>query len=180
VANLVQRTAEGSPVELYLPTVAAMRSLIRRSADDAKVGAAVAWIRSRYGDTPAQYTLGAWRLLGAVPYEFDPPGVELVRSPDQFLAGLGRLAGDCDDQTVLMGALLHHTAAPTRPLPLWIVSVSTRRDKMPHHVFLRLGNCFLDPIMSTGGRWHSATREKWPGWWVGLEQPVTELRKHEV
>lgn len=161
-------------------TVSAMRELIRRSSDDPVVGGAAAWLRRKFGSDPRAYVAGAWRLLGAVPYEYDPPGIELVRSPDQFLAQLGELAGDCDDQTVLMGALLHHVKAPTRPDRLHLATVSTRPDKMPHHVFLLWRKIPIDPIMSTGGKSHPATRPRWPGWWVGSESRVTALQTTEV
>jgi len=118
--------------------------------------------------------------MGAIPYQYDPPGVELIRSPDQFLRQLGELAGDCDDQVVTLGALLHHVAAPTRPDPLKIATVSTRPDKVPHHVFLTWCGLPLDPIMNTGGRQHEATRQRWPGWWIGQETRATALELSEV
>jgi hypothetical protein len=161
-------------------TLDAMKSLIRRSADDPTVGAAVAMLRSRFGQDKRRFVLGAWKLMAAVPFAYDPPGVELVRSPDHFLRKLGELAGDCDDQTVMMASLLHHVSAPTRQDPLSLAVVSTRKNKIPHHVFFTWNNLPLDPIMSTGGRQHPATRERWPGWWIGSEEPVTFLGMTEV
>lgn len=170
----------GQAEQQVAATVAAMRRLIRRSSDDPTVGAAVAWLKRKFGAQPAQYVAGAWRFMGAVPYQYDPPGVELVRSPDQFVRQLGQLAGDCDDQVVTLGALLHHAAAPTRPDPLQLATVSTRPDRTPHHVFLTWRGIPLDPIMNTGGREHEATRHRPPGWWIGNEQPVTALQLTEV
>lgn len=171
---------KGAPEVTLAATVAGMRRLIRRAADSPTVGSAVAWIRHGWGADPRAFVLGAWRLCGAVPYEYDPPTVELVRSADQFLEGLGHLAGDCDDQTVFLGSILHHVNAPTRNDRLRLALVSTRADKIPHHVFLVWKDCPLDPIMSTGGRIHPATRQRWPGWWIGHEAEVSSLQFVEV
>lgn len=72
----------------------------------------------------------------AVDYRRDPVNVELVQD---VWATLDRRRADCDDFVVLLGGSLETTGTPVR-----IVTVSTRPDKQPSHVYLE---AYLD------GRW---------------------------
>lgn len=69
-------------------------------------------------------------------YTRDPHGVELVQD---VWATLERGRADCDDFTILLGALCEVMGAPIR-----IITVSTRPDKEPVHVY---------PEALVGARW---------------------------
>lgn len=158
-------------------TLRRMRDMVRASASDATVSAAVARLMSKPGGrTPAGYLAHTWRLLEGVPYEFDPPDRELIRTPDALLAGL---AGDCDDQTVLAGALLTHPAAPTRSLPAELVAVGLKPgSRNLSHVFLRAGGVEVDPITSNPGNQVPPRRPL--GWHVGKERPIYALMEEPL
>lgn len=85
-----------------------------------------------------------------VRYTRDPHGVELVQD---VWATLHRGRGDCDDFTILLGAACEVMGAPCR-----IVTVSTRPDKEPVHVY---------PEVKVGMRWvplDATVRGARPGW----------------
>ena len=85
-----------------------------------------------------------------VRYTRDPHGVELVQDVWATLS-CGR--GDCDDFTILLGAACEVMGAPCR-----IVTVSTRPDKEPVHVY---------PEVKVGNRWvplDATVRGARPGW----------------
>jgi hypothetical protein len=71
-----------------------------------------------------------------VDYRRDPVNVEMLGDVWRIL---DTRAGDCDDFVVLLGGALEATGTPVR-----IVTVSTRPDKQPSHVYLE---AYLD------GRW---------------------------
>ena len=71
-----------------------------------------------------------------IDYRRDPHGVELLQD---VWATLDRKRGDCDDATIWLGA-----AAGILGSPIRIVTVSTRRDKSPNHVY---------PEALVGGSW---------------------------
>ena len=72
----------------------------------------------------------------AVNYRRDPYGVELVQD---VWATLDRARGDCDDFSVLLSAAAEVLGAPSR-----IITISTRSNKEPNHVY---------PQANIGGRW---------------------------
>ncbi len=103
-------------------------------------------------------TVLAWYKRN-VDYRRDPHGVELLQ--DVF-ATLDRGRGDCDDATVWLCAAAAILGCPTR-----IVTVSTRPDKEPVHVY---------PEAMVGGRWLGLDATV-PGSFVGWKPPrVTDTR----
>ncbi len=80
-------------------------------------------------------TLLMW-VRKAVDYRRDPYGVELLQD---VWATLDRRRGDCDDFTILLCAAAEVLGAPCR-----IVTVSTRADREPSHVY---GEAMV------GGKW---------------------------
>lgn len=94
-----------------------------------------------------------------VDYRRDPYGVELLQD---VWATLDRGRGDCDDATVWLCAAATILGCPTR-----IVTVSTRPDKEPVHVY---------PEAMVGGRWLGLDATV-PGSFVGWKPPhVTDTR----
>lgn len=94
-----------------------------------------------------------------VDYRRDPFGVELLQD---VWATLDRKRGDCDDATVWLCAAAQILGCPTR-----IVTVSTRPDKEPVHVY---------PEAMVGGRWLGLDATV-PGSFVGWKPPhVTDTR----
>lgn len=103
-------------------------------------------------------TVLAW-FKRNVDYRRDPFGVELLQ--DVF-ATLDRGRGDCDDATVWLCAAAQILGCPTR-----IVTVSTRPDKEPVHVYCEA---------MVGGRWLGLDATV-PGSFVGWKPPhVTDTR----
>jgi len=158
-------------------TLRRMRELVRGSVADATVSAAVARLLAKpHGRTPAGYLTHAWRLLEGIPYAFDPPDRELIRTPDALLSGM---AGDCDDQTVLAGALLLHPAAPTAAFPASLVAVGLKPgSRNLSHVFLRAAGVEVDPITSNPGNQIPPRRPL--GWHVGKERPIFALMEEPL
>lgn len=94
-----------------------------------------------------------------VDYRRDPHGVELLQD---VWATLDRGRGDCDDATVWLCAAAQILGCPTR-----IVTVSTRPDKEPVHVYCEA---------MVGGRWLGLDATV-PGSFVGWKPPhVTDTR----
>lgn len=94
-----------------------------------------------------------------VDYRRDPFGVELLQD---VWATLDRGRGDCDDATVWICAAAQILGCPTR-----IVTVSTRPDKEPVHVY---------PEAMVGGRWLGLDATV-PGSFVGWKPPhVTDTK----
>lgn len=94
-----------------------------------------------------------------VDYRRDPFGVELLQD---VWATLDRKRGDCDDATVWLAAAAQILGCPTR-----IVTVSTRADKEPVHVY---------PEALVSGRWLGLDATV-PGSFVGWKPPhVTDTR----
>lgn len=94
-----------------------------------------------------------------VDYRRDPHGVELLQD---VWATLDRRRGDCDDATVWLCAAAAILGCPTR-----IVTVSTRPDKEPVHVY---------PEAMVAGRWQGLDATV-PGSFVGWKPPhVTDTR----
>lgn len=75
-------------------------------------------------------------VKNAVNYRRDPVNVELLQD---VWRTLGTQAGDCDDFSVLLGAALESIGTPIQ-----FITVSTRADRTPSHVYIE---AFLD------GRW---------------------------
>ena len=83
-------------------------------------------------------------------YESDPHGNELIFDPVETLERIGsngQAAGDCDDGTVLVAALLESIGIPTR-----LLAVSTRADRRLHHVAVEARDSsgfwrYLDPFL---------------------------------
>ena len=94
-----------------------------------------------------------------VDYRRDPYGVELLQD---VWATLDRGRGDCDDATVFLCAAAQVLGSPTR-----IVTVSTRPDKEPVHVY---------PEAQIRGKWLGLDATV-PGSFVGWKPPsVTDTR----
>lgn len=107
-------------------------------------------------------------VKAAVDYRRDPVGVELLQDP---VRTLDRGAGDCDDMSVLLAAALETLGTPVR-----FVTVSTRADGEPSHVYVE---AFLDhwvpmdPIVKSSTVGWAPTigtknRRPWPRADVGL------------
>lgn len=125
---------------------------------------------------PGRFLLGdLWRALGQIPYQYDPPGVELVRDPLLYLRQLGVLPGDCDDQSTF-GAALVRAVDPGAPVDF--VTCGTRPGGGEHHVFLRVRGVSVDPITAgpAVSRWGPSPAVRFPGWEPGDEKPYTALR----
>ncbi len=122
-------------------TIRQMYRLIDRAKTDASFQKLVYGVVNRA--MPGQWknyraelsTLLTW-ARNAADYRRDPYGVELLQD---VWATLDRSRGDCDDFTVLLGSAVEILGAPIR-----IVTVSTRRDREPSHVFLEA---------LVGGKW---------------------------
>lgn len=86
----------------------------------------------------------------SIRYTRDPYGVELLQD---VWATITRGRADCDDFTILLGALCEVMGTPIR-----IITVSTRPDKEPVHVY---------PEAQVGGRWlplDVTVASSYPGW----------------
>lgn len=94
-------------------------------------------------------------------YERDPHGNELIFDPVDTLDRIGangQAAGDCDDGTVLVSALLESIGIPTR-----LVAVSIRPDRRLHHVAVEARDPsgfwrYLDPFLRSRRGLPSFTR----------------------
>lgn len=89
-------------------------------------------------------------IKGNIRYTRDPYGVELVQD---VWTTLNRQRGDCDDLSILLGAMAEVMGCPVR-----FCTVSTRKDKEPVHVY---------PDVFVGGRWISydpTVASSVPGW----------------
>lgn len=100
-------------------------------------------------------------------YTKDPVGIETLHSARQMLA---LRAGDCDDQTVLLGAMLQSVGHPVR---LVLMGRDARRPLLFSHVYLEVlyrGRWIaLDPTMPHAVGWtpRQATRRVF-----GLRRPA--------
>ena len=98
-------------------------------------------------------------------YTRDPYGVEMVQD---VWATLKRERADCDDFTIILGAAVETMGAPVR-----IVTVSTRQDREPVHVY---------PEAFIAGRWtpiDATVAASYPGWKPsqGITDRITWTRK---
>lgn len=77
-------------------------------------------------------------VQGGIRYLRDPAGIESIASP---VATMGRQAGDCDDQVVLLGTLLEAAGYPVR-----LVIASYGEPGAWEHVYLQalLGGQWVD------------------------------------
>ncbi len=85
-----------------------------------------------------------------IDYRRDPYGVELLQD---VWATLDRQRGDCDDATTFLAAAAEVLGSPSR-----IVTVSTRKNKEPNHVY---AEAFV------GGRWNgldATVQQSYVGW----------------
>ena len=116
-------------------------------------------MRGRWKDYQGELnTIYGWYRKN-VDYRRDPHGVELLQ--DVF-ATIDRKRGDCDDATVWLCAAAEVLGCPCR-----IVTVSTRRDREPNHVY---------PEAFVGGRWLGMDATV-PGAYVGWQPPnITDKR----
>lgn len=105
-------------------------------------------------------------VLGNVRYRRDPNGNELVKEPRQTLR---TLAGDCDDISVLLCALLEAVGNKTA-----LVLAGFRNRSMPSHVFCAVkvpdGLVVVDPVANTQT---TKMLGEMTGWKVIVIQPET-------
>lgn len=118
-------------------TVRHMRRIGRRGAADEDVRARAREIAA--GARSAESAAHRIRryLHERVAFEFDPPGVELVRTPAYLvekIAAQGYAAGDCDDVAVLGAALGMALGLPAR-----YVLVGLTPSEPFEHVYAELG-----------------------------------------
>lgn len=135
-------------------TLATMTALVEGAATDYTVRRAAEQITDgvpSYDDAGVVHRLYQY-VHHRVRYRLDPHGVELVKSPRALLSEIardGRGAGDCDDQAVLLAALLRSLGFATR-----FLAVSQRADGDLHHVLCAVqfgrGWLTLDPILPGG------------------------------
>lgn len=116
-------------------------------------------MRGRWKDYQGELnTVYGWYRKN-VDYRRDPHGVELLQ--DVF-ATIDRKRGDCDDATVWLCSAAEILGCPCR-----IVTVSTRQDREPNHVY---------PEAFVSGRWLGMDATV-PGAYVGWQPPhITDKR----
>ena len=86
----------------------------------------------------------AW-VAGALRYEKDPRGADLLQDPVMLIEKIqrqGSAAADCDDSSLLLSTLLETVGIQTR-----FAAISTRPDKKLHHVAVEAKD-------GRTGRWH--------------------------
>lgn len=133
-------------------TLQLMCRLIHRRRDDRRIRDVALTITEdcRRGDIRCRQDRILAYARHNLRYERDPHGNELIYDPVDTLDRIGcngQAAGDCDDGTVLVSALLESIGIPTR-----LVAVSTRPDRRLHHVALEARDSsgfwrYLDPFL---------------------------------
>lgn len=159
VALEVFRTPRGLPATLR--AVRLIRQQIQRGARNWKVRQRAVSIVRRAA-VPAHDYAGELRALYQwtaqhLRYTRDPHGTELVHSAEVLLElvdELGQAAGDCDDQSVLLGALCASIGFPVA------VRIVGRRAGEFSHVHLRI---------KVGARWVPADLTAFPRKLLGYE-----------
>ena len=145
-------------------TVKRMYRLVQQAVTDEKFQKLVYSIvngsmRGRWKDYRGELQAVFGWFKKNVDYRRDPFGVELLQD---VWATLDRRRADCDDATVWLAAAAQILGCPTR-----IVTVSTRPDKEPVHVY---------PEAMVGGRWLGLDATV-PGSFVGWKPPhVTDTK----
>lgn len=94
-------------------TLDLMVKLARKGAKDPKV---IQLARQLVAGLPQYDRVGEVKALHAfvrdhIRYTNDPSGMELLQDPE---ATLGMMTGDCDDKSILLGALLRSIGRPAR------------------------------------------------------------------
>ncbi len=103
-------------------------------------------------------------------YVQDPPGLELVKTPERMddeVTVKGKFMGDCDDATSYLAALLLSIGYP---VSLVVVAPQDSENKDYRHIFLRVWK---------RGRWYPldpTAKRHGPGW----EVPHTRERSYEI
>lgn len=139
---MAQSLLEDLPEQAFTDaTIKRMFELVNRAKTDAAFqkliyGAVNGSMRGQWKDYRKELsTILRWARKVA-DYRRDPYGVELLQD---VWATLDRQRGDCDDFTVLLCSAAEVLGCPCR-----IVTVSTRKDRSPNHVY---------PEAFVGGQW---------------------------
>lgn len=133
-------------------TLALMASMVRERRDDRTVRNLALRLTEgcRRGDAQCRMHRILRYARGAMRYELDPRGGELIHDPVDTIervAAHGLAAGDCDDGAVLVSAMLESLGIKTR-----LAAVSTRTDRKLHHVAVEAQDpsgfwIYLDPFL---------------------------------
>lgn len=132
-------------------TLAIMAMLVRRRRGDQRVREAAHRIVSGAAPLNEYDRMVRVRefIRRSMPFERDPRGTEAINDPLlslEKIAAYGEAAGDCDDASVLIAALLESIGVRTR-----FAALSVRADRQLHHVAVeafdrRAGRwVYLDP-----------------------------------
>ena len=139
---MAQSLLEDLPEQAFTDaTIRKMYDLVNRGKTDASFqkliyGVVNGSMRGQWKDYRKELsTILRWARTVA-DYRRDPYGVELLQD---VWATLDRKRGDCDDFTVLLCAAAEVLGCPCR-----IVTVSTRKDRSPNHVY---------PEANVSGKW---------------------------
>lgn len=136
-------------------TVAHMQALIRSGAKDFYVRQKAIDILLERGVQPKDYSreieaLFTW-VQRNIRYTKDPYRVEVLHAPRRMIE---LRAGDCDDMTIVLGAMLESIGHPVR---LVIVGPNPRRPDLFSHVYLEAQDrgrwIALDPTMPYRPGW---------------------------
>lgn len=133
-------------------TLQRMRALVREGRKDIKIRQAattIVYLTPERDELAEVHALFSW-VRDHVRYVRDVHEVETLSTPEKTMSGL---VGDCDDQTVLLAALLESVGYPTR-----FVVTGYHDPKQVEHVYLQV---------LAGGEWIDcdATEQSAPlGW----------------
>lgn len=139
---MAQSLLEDLPEQAFTDaTIRRMYDLVNRAKTDASFQKLIYGVVN--GSMPGQWknykqelsNILRWARTVA-DYRRDPYGVELLQD---VWATLDRKRGDCDDFTVLLCSAAEVLGCPCR-----IVTVSTRKDRSPNHVY---------PEANVNGKW---------------------------
>lgn len=136
-------------------TIKRMYSLIDRAKTDQDFqkfiyGIVNGSMRGQWKDYKRELSVVFNWFKNHIDYRRDPYGVELLQD---VWATLDRQRGDCDDATIFLDAAAEVLGSPSR-----IVTVSTRKNKEPNHVYAEA---------YVGGRWHgldATVQQSYVGW----------------
>lgn len=96
----------------------------------------------------SDYTIiEVFELISSLPYEFDPPGHELVKRPLYTIQGLYS-GGDCDDKSVCVGAWCELTNTPYR-----FIGVGNPKPGVKYGIFDKIKLQHVFCLVNIMGRW---------------------------
>jgi transglutaminase-like putative cysteine protease len=133
-------------------TLQLMAAMVRKRRDDRQVRDLALRLTAdcARGDTKCRMARVLRYAKGAMRYELDPRGGELIHDPVDTIervAAHGLASGDCDDGAVLVSSMLESLGVATR-----LTAVSTRKDRKLHHVAVEAKDpsgfwVYLDPFL---------------------------------